>query len=280
MKIIIITLCSLLGLSFLSAGANVKKLESFKYDESFVALRLFSYLNVREQSIMCGVCKSFRRILRRRIMPEVVRDYKTFSPDTRITSKRLKEFEIIWKIARYIDQKRQFDEHLRSDDFRPMVIDIDAVYLLNLAFHNLHFPALTIDLLKVPRTNLSRSELLRKTFSRPEIYKDCLRYLTKEFYRCKRSELTECAIADGHLWRSDLKKWEEYDYRIKNEIISNHIGLTCLQAILATIFGLTIGFYFEGEEVEYNLKGFYLICASLILDCFSKNVQEEYENYN
>ena len=279
MKIIIF--CSLLLLSFLSAGVNVKKLESFKYDESFVALRLFSYLNVREQSIMSEVCKSFRRPLRRRIMPEVVRDYKTFSPDTRITSKRLKEFEIIWKIARYIDQKRQFEEHLRSDDFRPIIIDINAVYLLNLAFHNIHFPALTIDLLKVQRTNLSRSELIRKTFSRPEIYKDCIRYLIKEVYRCKRSDLVDCVCADGHISRRDLKKWEKYDLHIMNEIISKHIGVACLQAIIVILTGLAIGFYVgENEEIVSHLKGFYVIGLVLIFEWLSKNVQEEYENNN
>ena len=268
----------------------ITTIESLQGDEVFFYMQVFKFLGIRDQSIACRVSKSFRRILKKGIIPQVIKELTYFSELTGISDECIDEFEIIWKISHFLDENRWIKDQkdliskgleINSNlnlEYRP--IDISVVFIIIYSFRKLNFPVLISEFLKGFTDERIKKKLISIILLRSEIYKDALRILAKDIYKCKRDRLIYRIYDDGDAEKSELKILNGYNSRVKNEIIYRHHGIAAMHIFnLSLITLIIISTFWNNEAILRTVTAVFFILAVRIIYKLNANWWNEYESF-
>lgn len=105
-------------------------------------------------------------------------------------------------------------EHVINDSMDLIHQDIYALFerIQRESQQHLHLPKLTLKILRM-RDSLTFEDgegFIRKILTDPQIYRECLKFLTTEFYRIHRIELTDKLMEDLGIFSEDVKHLELY----------------------------------------------------------------------
>lgn len=188
---------------------------SFKFFENFpefLSSEISEYLRVDEQIKFGMTCKTLNRASNR------IRDFETRKMMKRYRIVEWYEEEIILRELRTFSSVslilfEKLQVYLSVDFF---VAVIEAHKILN----NLNLPNLILITLKNNLNPNDLKTLLRKVLSDPGKYKEVIKYLTKERYKCKRDQLIKRLRSDNKgLTEFGVSRLREYNYNSKNYII-------------------------------------------------------------
>lgn len=293
MKIALSIFYPILLISFvLCAEVDKVTFESLQSDEIFFSETISVFLGIRDLLRASSVCKSLLRIIRNRIMSLVTKDFDAFVSNIKsrnMPPEALNEFEFIWKITRLSEEqkaiKRQSELRARGQAvemrqiFKP--INIDIFFDINSKYKNLHFPALTLGLLKTESIDvLFKKKLIPKIFSKPELYNESLHVLAKEIFKCKRNQLPLMSYKDNILERSETYPLITYNHRENIRITMKHSYSALAEISRNTFAGLAlINVFGQYTIVLYSILIVYLTLGLKIIYYLFKNCRDEYENF-
>lgn len=293
MKIASSIFYSFLLISFvLCAEVDKITFEALQSDEIFFSETISMFFSIRDLFIASWLCKSLRRIVRNRIMYLVTEDFDTFVSNIKSRSmppEALNEFEIIWKITRLSEEQKAIKRQsfLRAGGlaidtnkiFKP--INIDIFFDINSKHKNIHFPALTLGLLKTESIDDHfKKKLIPKIFSKPEHYNESLHVLAKEIFKCKRNRLPFMSFKDEVVERSETYPLITYSHRENIRIIMKHSYLALAEISLNTFAGLALIYVLrEYTTALYPILIVYLTLGLKIVYNLFKNCRDEYENF-
>ena len=236
------------------------------------------------------VCKSFRRILKKGIIPQVIKELTYFSELTGISDECINEFEMIWKISHFLDENRWIKDQkdliskgLEIDsnmifEYRP--IDISVVFIIIYSFRELDFPIFFSEFLQGFTDERIKKKLIPIILLRPEIYKDALRILAKDIYKCGRDRLSYRIYKDGDAEKSELALLNAYNSRTSKEIILRHHGIAAMQFISLTLITLIIiSTFWNNRTIVCQFIAIFFIIAIKIISNLKVNRWNEYESF-
>ena len=277
------------------------RFEALIEDEYLFPVYLSQFFAILDQSALCSVSKSVRRLFRKPMIRQVMREYRAFFPDIPINFKLLKEFEIVWKFNRFSNENLQSEwikrqKVLRStcslfaapinEKYTPNPINSNFFCRVSNLYDTIHFPSLTLELLKKGKTNNDRSllkQFIPKILSRPEFYNEALLFLAKEVHKCSRNELPYHIRSSQDLFNYHALNLIDYNYRAKTEIVDKHHSLAALElSQTALVFmGLALLGVENGFDVNIlaGLVGLYVVLAARIFYSLNVDWMEEYESF-
>lgn len=257
-----------------TAEIQMPGFNSLQNDERFFKLAVSCFFDVTDLSVMCCTSKSLRRLLKKLIINQVIPVYRACFPETRLNRKLLHEFEMIWKIVTNIQECVWFEavkqrRYLRNEDLEPLPF-VPNIFYKSVVFFiakesHLDFPAITHELLK--DGTICMDDFVQKALNQPELYKEALRHLAQEVFKCKRIDLPK------YLKKFNTLNLIRYNYRIDKEILIKHSTRAILKLLLLTTCALSVVPFFK----EFNgmaIVTIYLLLALRIV-YFSRREQKD-----
>ena len=215
----------MLLLKYFLTALKLKQEFSFKFFENlpeYLDLEINDYLSVEDQINFGMTSKKLLRASNRTRDFETRKMMKKFRIEREYVygfGKKLDDEEILKElrtIASIIKIKLLFEYRFgyTSEDF------LDGIKNAHIQFKSLYLPNLTLSILKSKPNFDGCCYLLRKVLNNPEKYKNVLKYLSTEHYKCKRRQLIRRIRADNREFNNfTFKNLLEYNYKSKNKII-------------------------------------------------------------
>lgn len=270
----------LLAKHFLAA-LRLQRDSSFKFFDNipeYLNSEIVEYLGVEDQIRFGMTCKDLLRASNR------TRDFETkkMIEKYKIEEKydMLDDEDILKELRTFASVSSVLYENMQIY-FLPQVDFLDAVKTAHIFYDTLYLPKLTLAIVKAKYKYDQFIYVLRRVLNNPEKYKDVLKHLTKEQYKCKRNQLISRIRADYEgLKDFRFTRLREYNYVSKNNIIIRDGFKISIQQF-SIIFG-ALYFYMINTndflDVKYCAKAMAMLFA-VVLVYITRYLNERYEQF-
>lgn len=186
-------------------------------------------------------------------MPQVILEFLSFASFIKIPDECLSEFELIWNLSRLMDEEKRIENQHDSKskgldvsthtNIKSSQKDIDTIYGIVCTHRNrkFDFPLFISALLKGPIDLKSKKKLMTKIVIRPELYKDALRIMTKDVFKCSRDQLPYYVFWYSNLSMFGVDQLENYNFYDLIRILFTQIPLAISRFFitLVSLFGIS-----------------------------------------
>ena len=287
MKFFTLISFSFLLISFsLCADINELPLKIFEKGEYFFYLQVLKFLNFRDKSRFCGSCKSFYRLLQNRLMPKMIREFLTCASLFKVPDEAFLEFEIIYKLARFLLEKKMFlgsksIGHYKKTESRTTYLA--SIYRIIRLYPNFDFPLFTLSLLKLPMDWTFKENLMSAISMRPELYKDSLRIMAKDVFNCRREQLPIFAFYSKKISKLKCDQLIKFNSHELMRIFFKHRRFAILRLVIISVPLFIISPFRDDINITNITR--YLILAAYVCEVMRtiynmlQNISDEYENF-
>ena len=212
----------------------------------------------------------------------MIQEFLTCASLFKIPDESFLEFEIIYKFAQVLFEKKIFVDS-KSIGLYPKPIDLASMYMVIWLFPNFDFPLLTSFFLKLPIDSTLKEDLMPAISMRPELYKDSLRIMAKDVFNCTRDLLPGWAFIFNKismLKRDQLINFNSHELK---RIIFKHRHLAILRLVMIFVPLYIICPCRDDKNITNITR--YLILAAYVFEAMRTiyyllwNISDEYENF-
>ena len=262
----------LLVLFLKAVECSLNKFEKLAEELYFYA---FDYLDVKDQIRLGQVNKQFYKmtgITRDRFIRKIIEKMKAeeFAAD----KQTFKEFKTMISAIMILAQAKQVRFGL-IEEFN------EAFKIIGIYHYKVHLPNLALIFLKNIDNIKDRSNVVEKAFLHPKKYKNVLKYLTRDYYKCSRNELiTAFKRENEQMNTSDFSALIDYNNRsrslimIRDGMILSFNVLTTI-GIVMFVIQLTTGFCPDPKDCA----AFFLTYMLLLSVYMNRYFNDRYEQY-
>jgi len=158
---------------------------------------------------------------------------------------------------------------------------LDGIKIAHIHFKSLYLPNMTLAIFKSKPNFDGLSNLLRKVLNHPEKYKNVLKYLSTEHYKCKRRQLIRRIRADNREFQNfRFNTLLDYNYNSKNRIIIRD-GLI-LSIKIATLMSSLMHLYMTITNDFPKMKNCIAVMSAMFLIVavyMNRYFNERFEQY-